>query len=151
MTETESMKSVLSSIFRRRGGETAKTKLFDNLPQQVRTGLLREVSIPADDVPVLASVVAGDHWVLVTTRRLYFNRAGNVTTIDLSELKDATVAIGLDAAKGISRKRDLTSLKLTLRAGAEHVIEVEPGPPHVGIWNVLKHFGARNAKKCGNQ
>jgi hypothetical protein len=146
MSETESLKTVLSSIFRRRGAETEKTKLFDNLPQQVQAGLKVDASFIADEAGVLASVLSADHWVLITTHRVVFKRMGRLSVIDCSQLKDATVALGLDAASGIRRKSDLTSLKLILKSGEEQVVEVESGPPHIGIWNVLKHFGARNAR-----
>lgn len=146
MDKTESLKKALSSIFRRRGAETQKTKLFDNLPQEIQTRLKVDASLLADEAAVLASVVNGDHWVLITTQRVIVKQMGKLVFVDCSELIDATVALGLDAANGFRRKTDLTSLKLLLKSGEEQVIEVESGPPYIGIWNVLKQFGARNAR-----
>jgi len=146
VNEAESLKVVLGSIFSRRGSETAKTKLFDNLSSQVQADLLDEVSLCHGELPVLASISTGEPWLLITTAHLFWKKEGNITVIDLSQLKDATVKIGLDAKKKTNPKDGLTCLTLILKSGREHVIETEPGFAHVGIWNVLKHFGVINTK-----
>lgn len=146
MTEAESLKTVLCSIFRRRGGETSKTMVFENLPAQIQSGLLGSAMLAPDELPVVASVENGNQWVLITTQRVLVHRSGETTTVDCSQLRDATVALGLDAARGATNKTSLTSLKLVMKSGEERIVQVEPGVAHMGIWNVLKHFAAKNAK-----
>ncbi len=60
-------------------------------------------------------------------------------------LEDATVALGVDAMRGATTKSELSSLKLKLYGKHDYLLEVESGPPYIGIWNVLKHFAVRNS------
>jgi hypothetical protein len=45
----------------------------------------------------------------------------------------------------MTTKGELVTLKLKLYGTDDYLLEVESGPPYVGIWNVLKHISARNA------
>lgn len=143
MTEGESLKSVLNSIFCRRGKETENTRLFENLPQQVQAELSADIFFRRDELSVLASVLDTDRWLLITTQRIFFNRKGELTSLDCAQLANVTPALVVDASKGIRRKNELMSLKVVSKLGVEQIIEVESGSPYFGVLNVLMHIKAK--------
>jgi hypothetical protein len=104
MNESESLKAVLTSIFMRRGRETSRTKLFENFPPSTQSSLLTSSTAGLQELPVLASVLNTEHWVLITTHKILDYRHGNRTSIACSLLQDATIALGVDAARGATTK-----------------------------------------------
>src|SRR6266511_5195806 len=143
MNEPQSLKAVLGSIFLRRGRETSRTKLFENFPTSMQSSLLTSSITDPQELPILASVLNSEHWVLITTNKIVDYRHGNPTSIACMLLEDATVALGVDAMRGATTKSELSSLKLKLYGKHDYLLEVESGPHYIGIWNVLKHFAVR--------
>jgi len=140
------IKNVLDSIFRRKGLETAQTKIFENFPEPVKSGIAELAKLRSDELPVLASVAAGDRWLLITTQRVCFYCAGKMDSCNVSELTGVAMALSIDASAGATKKNDLKHLRLIMESNPEFMIEVENGRPYVGIWNTLLYFVALNKK-----
>ena len=143
MKEAISIKKVMSSIFVRKGPETERTKLFDNLTEDIQAKLLESISLRSDELAVIAYLQEDSDWLLITTERILCRQSSRICSIDLDRLKDVTVALVEDAAKGARGKDDLTFLKIVLKAGEEQIIETESGKPYFGIWNMLNFFVRR--------
>lgn len=146
MTKPESQKDTLRAIFLRKGKETDRTKVFENLAPEIRSHLLTAAVLRADELPVVATVLEKDRWLLVTTARIVLFESGQTTNVEMGLLKDATVDLMADARHGNRSKSELSMLKLTLEGGKEQLIQVEHGAPHTGIWNLLKHAAGQNQR-----
>ena len=141
----EALKNVLNAIYRRRGSETDSTKLFENWPAPVQERLLESIKLQTDELPVLAYVPGGDHWLLITTQRIVEYQAGKAREIECSQLKDLELALLADACAGARNGMDIKRIRLILTGGQQELIEIEPGPVHLGIWNLLMHFVTLNS------
>jgi len=136
-------KSILLSIFNRRGGTGHHTMPFDILSSRQKKQILEDISLGSMEEPVIASLRADDCWVLITTERVIYYRAGTLTYIENTDIKDVTVDLLADSKRGARTKGELVYLRVFTHSGNEYLIEIEAGPPHIGIWNVLKHIAAR--------
>src|ERR1044072_3169106 len=145
MTPAESIKTVLASIFIRRGAETDKTRLYENLSASTKRKLEDLILLRNDELPVLASQVAEGRWVFISTERTIMSTPGGVKTVEFSDLCEVSASLKDDARQGISEKRQLKTLRLFLPDGTDVSIEVESGPPFIGIWNLLKHVARKRA------
>ena len=67
MKEAISIKKVMSSIFVRKGTETERTKLFDNLTEDIQAKLLESISLRSDELAVIAYLQEDSDWLLITT------------------------------------------------------------------------------------
>lgn len=146
ITNTESRKDILRAIFIRKGKETDRTKVFENLAAEIRTKLLARAALLTCELPVVASVLNQDRWVLITTTRIVAVERDQTTNVDLNLLRDATVDLLADVRQGNRSKDELSILRLSLEGGKEQLIQVESGAPHIGIWNVLKHAAGQNQR-----
>jgi hypothetical protein len=146
ITNPESQKDVLRAIFIRKGKETDRTKVFENLAAEIRTKLLAVAALRTGELPIVASVLDQDRWVLITTTRVVAVERDQPTSVDLNLLKDATVDLVADARQGNRSKSELSYLRLLLEGGKEQLVQVESGVSHIGIWNVLKHAAGQNQR-----
>jgi hypothetical protein len=122
--------------FRKSGASGAYTMPFDELAEDQKRIVLADTRMVAGEVPVLACVFGPGSWSVLTTRRLLSKRDGKVLDIPISDIVDATIDRGdILAARS---KVDLQKLTLITGSGTTHVIQLEPGPPFFGFWNVMK-------------
>jgi hypothetical protein len=143
----ESLNNTLRAIFRRRGLETDYTKIFDAWPDLVQERISKVFTLQAEELPVLAFVPSEEHWLLITTRHIVQYKFEKLQEIDCSLLKKVGPALLADAAAGAVDPSEMKHLRLTLADRNEMIIEVEPGRPYNGIWNLLLHFTVLNAEK----
>lgn len=144
MTQSESLKDVLSSIFRRRGGLTPRTLLFQESLNPAQAIMIRLAKLGPEELPILSCAVDDEQWVLLTTERLFHFDADKLKWIENREITDATVDIVRDMAGGARTKQDCKTIVVALRSGLKHRIEFESGPPLIGFWNVLKHLAVKS-------
>lgn len=142
MTHAEALKTTLSSIFRRKGGNGHRTRLFDDLEPPQKQALLTLVSPAPSELPVIGSYQDASNWLLLTTERLTWNGPGT-SALPIGEIRDATADLAAMKQRG-DTKLQLRRLQVKTMSGGQYTIEVEEGLPLSGTWNVLKNLGARN-------
>jgi hypothetical protein len=122
--------------FRKSGSDGARTRPFVEFDETLRDEVRSRLLVKADEEPVLAFIADADHWTVLTTRRLAWIEGGTLREVPLHDIADATVdAQALAAAGG---KAGLRHLVVVTRRGARHSVELDPGAPLVGFWNVLR-------------
>ena len=141
----QSLKSTWESIFRRKGGDGVYTRLFDSLEPGQRSTLLSALELREAELPVIGSIRGPNSWLLLTTERLTWAIAGRRHELAAEIIHDTTADLkGLqDSGKS---KLEMRTLQVITLAGEEYTIDLEPGQPLSGTWNVLKNLGARNRR-----
>lgn len=140
------MKEVWESIYRRRGGNGAYTRLFEDLEQSQQATLLAGLAQRDAELPVIGSLMSGDNWLILSTERLVWCADGKRSELPLLALRDTHVDRGA-LRTGPSGKTTLDRIEIVTFDEGEHVIRVEPGPPFFGFLNVLKNIGTRNRNR----
>lgn len=130
--------SIIKRIYKQfieTGGEGINSRLYDNLPNSTRDEIKSFVSMLNDETPLIVSYLEERYFVLLTTVKLYWSYKGNINSIMLNELKDATVNLNpLD----LQTKNQINILKIVTITDTSFCIELEEGKPLFGLWNVLK-------------
>jgi hypothetical protein len=142
MGSAESPKDTWESIFLRKGGGGAYTRLFDTLEPGQRSTLLRRLVLSETELPVIGSLRDPGNWFVLTTERIVWATRNERHELDTGAIRDA-IADLRQLAKSKS-KLEMRTLQVTTLSGEEYTIELEPGLPLSGTWNVLKNIGARN-------
>jgi len=143
LTAAESLKDTWASIFRRKGGDGTYTRLFDNLDPSQRSTLLAEITFRESELPVIGSIQDSSNWLVLTTERLAWSIGGERREIAAGAVLDATADLK-QLQRGDHSKLGMRQLQVVTMGDGEHLIELEPGGPLSGTWNVLKNLGARN-------
>ena len=143
LTAAESLKDTWASIFWRKGGDGTYTRLFDNLDPSQRSTLLAEITFRESELPVIGSIQDSSNWLVLTTERLAWSIGGERREIAAGAVLDATADLK-QLQRGDHSKLGMRQLQVVTMGDGEHLIELEPGGPLSGTWNVLKNLGARN-------
>lgn len=161
MSDSKSLKEILSSKFLSHGSESSATMLFDHLSDDARTRMVQLVPLEDDELPVVGSIISNDNWLLITTERVIGVDHGDVHVIRADDIRKVimepfwkvnTLApperMNTDVLERM--KLQATEIKLVTSSGAEYFVRAEPGKPYIGIVNVmiqLSHRGRPGAKK----
>lgn len=143
LTVAESLKDTWTSIFRRKGGDGAYTRLFDNLDPSQRNILLAEFKPDESELPVIGSIQDAGNWLVLTTERLAWSIEGKRQEVAATLIRDATADLK-QLQRSDHSKLGMKQLQLATMGGGEYSIELEPGAPLSGVWNILRNLGARN-------
>jgi hypothetical protein len=143
LTAAESLKDTWVSIFRRKGGDGTYTRLFDNLDPSQRSILLAELKLHESELAVIGSVQDSSNWLVLTTERLAWSIGGERREVAANAIRDATADLK-QLQRSEHTKLGMRRLQVVTMGDGEHSIELEPGRPLSGTWNVLKNLGARN-------
>lgn len=146
MSEAEKLKDTMAAIFRRKGHDGRYTRLFDNLEPGQRETLLAEAPLHEGELPVVGSAESHDKWLLLTTERLVWRWGERTRTLPVRDVWSVKADFPKMVATGV-RKDKLRELQIETAGHEQCVVEVEEGPPLMGVWNVLMNLGARNRKK----
>lgn len=131
---------------RRKGGNGAFTRLFDDLSISEQDGLRSELLIRDAEEPVIGSYRNPENWFVLTTDRLAWSVSGERTEFDVNVIRDVTVDLR-ELQRSIPSKLQMEELRILTLDADNFAIRVEPGPPLSGVWSVLKNVGARNRHK----
>lgn len=137
------LKNVWSSIFRRKGGDGAYTRLFDCLPQSQIEILTSALALEQDELGVIGSVRDSFNWFALTTERIVWLTDGTRSEVQCKDIRDAIVDFQ-DLKGNYSGKLGLKYITIITFASGEHRLELESGLPLSGVWNILKNIGRRN-------
>jgi hypothetical protein len=138
-------KAIMAAAFRRSGSSGRYVRLFDDLDEQQRDQLLRSARSQEDEAPVIGSIEAPDRWLLLTTRRLVWRNEADAIALSLDDLVAAQADLRT-LREGGRTKRDLRELGITTTT-RQHVLEIEPGPPFSGLWNLLQSIAQSNQRR----
>lgn len=134
MTPHQSIKLVLTNIFRKRGGNGTCTKPFVEFSLAEQQGLLLELGAIEGEEPVLACIHTGDDWTVITTNRVVSKSGSNLVQFELQAL------ISVKPAEFDTRaKRDWKALRCTTLDHGAYALQFESGASFIAVWNVLKH------------
>ncbi len=150
LTAAESLKDTLVSIFRRKGEDGACTRLFDNLAPSQRSTLLAELKLHESELPVIGSVEDSSNWLVLTTERLVWSIEGERQEVAADAIRDAMADLK-QLRRSEHSKLGMRQIQVVTMGDGEYSIELEPGGPLSGTWNVLKNLGARNRVKSGTR
>ena len=143
MTSGKALKTTLTSVFRRKGGNGQQMRLFDDLEPAQKQALLNMVPLGGEELPVIGSFENSAKWLLLTTERLTWNSGSKSESLSAQEIRDAVVDFAAMQQRG-ETKLQLRQLQVESLRGDQYTIQVEEGLPLSGTWNVLKSLGARN-------
>lgn len=146
LTAAETLKDTWVSIFRRKGGDGAYTRLFDNLDPLQRSTLLAEFKLHESELPVIGSIQDSGNWLVLTTERLAWSIGGERREVAANAIRDATADLK-QLQRSEHSKLGMRHLQIVTMGDGEYSIELEPGGALSGTWNVLKNLGARNRSK----
>lgn len=144
---------VWNSIFQRRGGASLHTNLFEKLGTADQLRIESDAPPPiGDEIRVLASVLPGSGWCLLTTSRLITGEENQgVRDIPVGDIADVRVDLPRVAAKGLTKSR-FQNIQVVSASGEQLEVVVEPGPSYNGVLSVLMQIAKRNrsARLRGN-
>lgn len=138
----ENLKNTWESIFRRKGGDGAYTRLFDSMEPGQRSTLLSTLTLRGTELPVIGSLLGPGNWLVLTTERIVWVTRGERHELATGNVRDAIA--DLRQLGNSQSKLQMRSLQVTTFSGEKYKVELEPGPPLSGTWNVLKNLGTRN-------
>jgi hypothetical protein len=147
LTAAESLKDTWASIFRRKGGDGAYTRLFDNLDPSQQSTLVAVFQLRKSEIPVIGSVQDSGNWLVLTTERLAWSIEGERQEVAVEAIRDATADLK-QLQRGAQSKLGMRHLQVVTMSDDEYSIDLEPGEPLSGTWNVLKNLGARNRSRA---
>lgn len=145
----ENLKNTWESIFRRKGGDGVYTRLVDSMNPGQRSTLLGAIKLRETELPVIGSLRGPNNWLVLTTERLVWTAAGERHEIDAENIRDA--AADFKQLENSQSKLEMRALQVTTLEGDKYTIELEPGQPLSGTWNVLKNLGTRNRHTVENK
>jgi hypothetical protein len=141
-----SRKEIWQSIFVRRGGNGAHTRLFESLESSVRDFLLREANTTESELPVVGHFLDADNWSLLTTSGLVWCTGGARGQLSIEAVRDAVSDLPKLQETGTT-KLEMRELRILTFNGPDSLVSFEPGIPLSGVWNILKNAGASNRSR----
>lgn len=146
MNEAEKLRATLSSIFNRKGHDGRYTRLFENLGSPHKDILLSKVQLSDGELPVIGSVENENQWVIITTERIVWQSGDKDQSLPVQDVHDVIADFRKLVATG-RRKDQMRELQILSKNGEQYMLGLEEGAPLMGVWNALKHLGARNQQK----
>jgi hypothetical protein len=133
-------KSVLLSIFIRKGGPGRHTMPFVGLDVGQADRILELCAFEPGEEPVVSALPGEDVWTLLTTRRVVHRAEGRLGVIRHSDI------VAIEPTQfGAVAKEHMRLLRIRTRRGeSDWVVEIEAGAPFSGIWNLLAFVARSN-------
>jgi len=139
------LKLACERLFRRSGGSTSRSGVFDDLSATLRQAVATSAGFSESELPVVASVSSVDQWVVATTDNVISCDDGVVTKVPLAEIEDVRSLLLEDGNSG----RDDTIVLVT--GAGRYELRIEPGYPLGGMWNVLRRLQRTWGATAGKQ
>jgi hypothetical protein len=137
MNTDENLKSILLSIFLRKGALGANTRPWDDCDKKNCDALMEKLILMSGELPIIISETNTHEIILLTTRRLI----QGATQILIERITDVKP---VDFTK--CPKSQLSRLLVTDSEGNSVLVEADVGKPYFGLWNVLLHIATKNAR-----
>jgi hypothetical protein len=133
----------LLSIFRRKGGEGARTKVID---EYNRINYLPQMEIlEIGEKPLICYNQEEERrWILLTDLRIVEKTSRGISSILYSELVEVNIAMNEEYKVNEFNKANFTFLHLKNIAGEKFLIQLEKGKPYQGIYQLLHYIMSYN-------
>ena len=138
MTGDDGYKSVLASIFSRKGGSCATAQLWDDWEGSIRNSALGNIQLELGELPVLLVIPNECGQIIITTRRLVCG-SSDIALSEISDIKPVSFAQ--------KSKDQLNEVDVDLSTGNAVRLCLGSGPSYFAIWSILLHVAKRNAAK----
>ncbi|MCQ9635585.1 hypothetical protein MP477_11505 [Chryseobacterium sp. WG23] len=134
-------KTILESLFNRKGGEGIKTRLIKN-----NTSLLTNINykIKENETPILIYFIDDESWMLFTDVKIAFNKKNQLLELEYNNLTHVKPALSEEIKNGVTKADNFTRLLLTFNNKSSLIIDVEKGPPYKGIYQMLHYITTMN-------
>ncbi len=134
-------KTILESIFNRKGGEGIKTKLIKN-----DDNLLTRISydVKEQETPILIYFVDNESWMLFTDAKIIYNRRNQQLELEYNTIIHVKPALSEEIKNGVTKADDFTKLLVTFNDNSSLIIDTEKGLPYKGIYQMLHHISSVN-------
>ena len=136
MLTPTALRSRILHIFEQSHGGTNSTNAFDKLPTNVQSEL-KPYLIEMDELPIVASYISSDSWVMVTSNRLLLNCHGQHAALPWSEITACSPSDFVAVRTDVPVPPSPQQFKIETQSGQAFSIETEPGSPFMSFWNVL--------------
>jgi hypothetical protein len=138
-------KDIIVRQFKKYGSNGRYTKAYpdidegeDKLIQQIKS------AHSVNGQPLVIVYSDSDNWTLITSGQLSSSQEGQVWSVQLSNVTDATVDYEVMRLGG-SDINKWQQLLIITEVGSMRLI-LEPGAPYIGVWNALKAVAAQNKR-----
>ncbi|QIK54261.1 hypothetical protein G7051_07880 [Dysgonomonas sp. HDW5B] len=133
--------SILLSIFRRKGGEGALTKII-NSNNKFNYSVLEE-----EEQALILYEHDRENWLLLTNNRILEKKEKRLLSIYYCNLLTVRPAIEYEFRLGVMNKEEFTYLYVENYKYDGYILKVEQGQPYQGIYQVLHYIMSVN-KPC---
>lgn len=130
--------SIAISVFLRNGDEGRFTKTIENHDDKKKAEITEICKAFDSEKPILAYFVDIREYCILTDKSLLWSEHGVRKRKALQELEKVTIDREMAIFRNVDSAFDIRHLKLTDKSGGDFSINVEPGEPLSGLWNVLK-------------
>lgn len=134
MVNREQLVRACQHLYRRTGGDTARSGVYGDLGGHIRAAIEASLVFASAELPIAASFVDECHWLVVTTDRVMFRAGGEVTALSLSHVQEVHSRALEDG------NDELPDVIVVVSDGRRYEVRVEPGHPLSGMWNVLRRL-----------
>jgi hypothetical protein len=134
MVNRQQLAIACERLYRRAGGSTARSGIYAELNENLRGLIASSVGFTEGELPIVASVVDGGHWLVATTDRVAYRTGGEVVSLPLHRVQ-AVHSLALE--DGNVERGDVVVLVVD---GQRHEAQIEAGYPMGGVWNVLRRL-----------
>ena len=136
------MTTVLLSLFNRKGGEGIFTKIITKENNFQYEDLLFHVE--SKEIGLIVSRKDLLSWVLITDKRVILCENGDVFKYHFKDIVEIRAALNEEFQDGILDKQMFSRIYLKTMDTKEHIIQIEPGLPFQGVYQVLHFIGSQN-------
>lgn len=133
-------RSILLSIFDRKGGVGHHTMPFESLDPKLADHIRKIMNFEPGEQPILIVYFTEATWTLITNIRLAYSNREHMVFVRLSDIKSVEPK---QFGKISKNRMDSLEIKTSNRI-SDCVIEVEAGAPFSGIWNLLSFVSKKN-------
>lgn len=138
MEKNINMSSILLSIFKRKGGEGAMTKIIN---EDNKLNFINQIALlKAEEQPLLCFKQDELNWLLITNNRIIEEKEGIRLFIPYSELVEVKLAMQEEFKDRVTYKENFTRLLLKDNTGRKYIVKCEKGEPYQGIYQLLYYI-----------
>ena len=134
MVDRRQLAGACEQLYRRAGASTSRSGVHADLGEALQLVIQSSAGEVEGELPIVASVVDNEHWLYATTDRVVFRKGREVKSLPLNQVQEVHSLALEDANNG----RD--DIIVLMANGQRHEVQIEPGYPMGGIWNVLRRL-----------
>ena len=129
--------SILTSLFKRKGGEGIYTKIIKstNIEYEIISDNLLE-----GEKGIIIYYKSEREWFWLSCKRIRYKLNANAFEIFIKDIKKVSPAIDVEFKNRVLNKNDFSVLKIVDSYGNIHYLKLESGLPYRGIYQVLSYL-----------